>query len=110
MTFPAEVDTVPLKRWDDGSIRVGDTRVMLEFVIDLWMRGESPEGIVDSFPTLELEDVYSVIAYFLRHRGDVEDYVAVRSRVQEEALADLQRRFPQEGLRAKLLQRRSRGS
>ena len=44
--------TVPL--WEDppGVFRVGNSRVLLELVLDAFNRGESPEAIVRSYRTL----------------------------------------------------------
>ncbi len=54
--------TVPL--WEDppGVFRVGKSRVLLELVLSTFKRGESPEAIVRSYPTLDLADVYAVIS------------------------------------------------
>lgn len=79
---PAAMD-VPLRTDEHGKIRVGDTRVLLELVIHAFQQGESAEGIVDSYSTLKLADVYAVIAYYLTHRTEVDAYIA-----QEEAEAD----------------------
>lgn len=74
ISFPSSV-AVPLKTDADGAIRVGDTRVLLEMVIRAFQRGHTPEGIVQSFPSLRLDDVYAVIAYYLQNRADVDAYL-----------------------------------
>jgi len=43
---------------ENGAYQVAGTRVSLDSVVYAYWRGESPEGIVDSFPTLTLEQVY----------------------------------------------------
>jgi len=43
--------------------------------------GATPEEIVQRFETLELSEVYAVIAYFLRHRGSVQEHLARREAV-----------------------------
>ena len=67
--------TVPL--WEDppGVFRVGKSRVLLELVIRAFKRGESPEGIVRSFRTLQLPDVYTVISRYLANPVPFEDYL-----------------------------------
>lgn len=67
---------VPLRTDPQGKIRVGDTRVLLELVIHAFQQGESAEGIVDSYSSLKLADVYAVIAYYLTHRAEVDAYIA----------------------------------
>lgn len=64
--------SVPLRNDDDGAIRVGNTRVLLELVIYQFNQGETPEGIVESYPSLKLSDVYAVIAYYLTHREELD--------------------------------------
>jgi uncharacterized protein (DUF433 family) len=68
-------DATPLWRDEYGKFRVGDTRVLLELVIHAFNQGETPEEIVDSYPSLRLADVYAVIAYYLYHRVEIDAYV-----------------------------------
>ena len=67
--------TVPL--WEDppGVFRVGNSRVLLELVIGAFKRGEAPEGIVRSYRTLHLADVYAVISRYLANPAPFEDYL-----------------------------------
>jgi len=60
---------------DNGAYRVAGTRVSLDSVVYAFWRGESPESIVDSFPTLTLEQVYGAIAYYLGHRAEIDAYL-----------------------------------
>jgi uncharacterized protein (DUF433 family) len=87
MTIAVQTDSPPLRPDSDGGLRIGGTRVLLELVIRAFQDGATPEAIVQRYPTLALADVYAVIAYFLRHRDDVEQYLAER-----EAKADEVRR------------------
>lgn len=75
MISPPPPLSVPLRTEDDGTIRIGDTRVLLEVVIGAHLRGDTPEQIVAGFPTLKLADVYAVIAYYLSHRDEVDEYI-----------------------------------
>lgn len=71
---PAAID-VPLQMDQDGIIRVGGTRVTLKVVIGAHRRGDTPEQIVEGFDVLKLEDVYTVIAYYLSHREEIDSYI-----------------------------------
>lgn len=82
MTLTIRADPVPLRVDAGGAIRVGHTRVTLETVIGFFNRGSSPEEIADSFDTLKLADIYTVIGYYLRHRAEVDAYL---KHVDEEA-------------------------
>lgn len=88
LEFPAGVD-VPLKMDEDGAIRVGGTRVLLEVLIGAYQRGDTPEQIALSFNLLKLEDVYVVIAYYLSHRAEVDTYI----RQVDEAGEELRSKF-----------------
>lgn len=72
--LPSNV-AVPLRTDEDGAIRIGQTRVLLELVIGAFQRGETPEGIVQSFPSLKLDEVYAVITYYLQNRSNVDAYI-----------------------------------
>lgn len=74
VTIPTAID-VPLQTDQDGRIRIGGTRVLLELVIHAFRQGESAEGIVESYSSLKLADVYAVLAYYLTHRAEVDAYV-----------------------------------
>jgi len=69
--------SVPLREEPPGVLRVGKSRVLLELVIHAYHQGESPEGIVEMYPALELADVFAVIAYYLAHREEVDEYLRV---------------------------------
>jgi uncharacterized protein (DUF433 family) len=67
--------TVPLREDPPGVFRVGDSRVLLELVLGAFKRGESPEGIVRSYRTLRLADVYAVISRYLANPAPFEEYL-----------------------------------
>ena len=66
---------IPIYTDENGQIRISKTRVLLELVINAFNRGESAEGIIESYSTLSLADVYAVIAYYLSHRAELDNYV-----------------------------------
>ena len=59
----------------NGGHYVKDTRVSLDSVAYAFLRGESAEGIVESFPALNLEQVYGAIAYYLANRATIDAYL-----------------------------------
>ena len=73
----------PLREDETGAIRVGNSRVLLEMVIHAFQDGASPETIADNYSTLTLSDVYSTIAYYLRHQDSVEEYLNQREQLAE---------------------------
>jgi uncharacterized protein (DUF433 family) len=84
VTFTAKTDAPPLREDATGALRVGDSRVLLELVIRAFQDGATPETIAQRYSTLGLPDVYAVIAYYLRHRDDVQEYLEQRERKAEE--------------------------
>jgi len=105
MALRAKTEPVPLHEDADGVIRVGGTRVTLDTVLAAYIRGSTPEQIADDYSALQLADIYAAIAYYLRHREDVEAYLDRRHRVAEAVRERFKARFPAEGLRERLEER-----
>jgi uncharacterized protein (DUF433 family) len=104
LVLPAQPEAPPLRQDASGTVRVGDSRVLLELVIRAFQDGSTPEAIVQRYPTLSLPDVYAVIAYCLRHPSDVDAYLARReqeARTVEQRATASQRDL--RGIRARLL-------
>ena len=101
-------DPVPLRVDESGAIRIGNTRVLFYLVIEAYKRGNSAEAIVDMYQTLPLADAHAAIAYYLRHKDEVETFlgeVAMRA-------AEIRRKIeanqtPREEVRARLEARRA---
>ena len=80
MSLTIHPDAPPLRIDETGTVRVGKTRVVLEAVVQAFRDGATPEQVVQDYDTLELADVYGVVAYYLRHREEVDAYLADRDR------------------------------
>jgi uncharacterized protein (DUF433 family) len=105
--FTVHSETPPLHEDAAGSLRVGESRVLLELVIRAFQDGASPETIVQRYSSLALRDVYAVIGYYLRHRGDVDEYLASREHRAEKVRERLEQQHGDLGeIRARLLARR----
>lgn len=59
----------------EGGYWLRGTRVSLDSVVAAFWRGQPPESIIASFPTLSLEQAYGAIAYYLANRPAVDDYL-----------------------------------
>lgn len=102
MIVTLQTETPPLRQDPSGALRVGESRVLLELVIRAFQDGATPEAIVQRYPTTSLSDVYLVIGYYLRHRAEVEGYLAER----ECMATEVQRRIEErQGDLAELRQR-----
>jgi uncharacterized protein (DUF433 family) len=107
MTFIAQVEAPPLREDASGALRVGDSRVLLELVVRAFQDGATPETIVQRYSTLTLPDAYAVIAYYLRHRNEVEEYLARREQQAEEVRKRIEgQQGDLSAIRARLLARR----
>jgi uncharacterized protein (DUF433 family) len=97
----------PLRLDTDGAVRVADSRVTLATLIGTFNAGSPPEEIQRKFPGLDLADIYAVLAYYLRHRDEVDRFLAVRDREADEIRRKIEKVCPPDGFRERLLSRRS---
>lgn len=107
MPLAQPTETVPLRTDEHDVVRIGGTRVTLDVVVHAFDAGASPEEIVDSFPTLTLPDVYATIAYLLRHRQEVDDYLRQQAEEAEAIRRKIEERYPTAALRQRLRARRA---
>jgi uncharacterized protein (DUF433 family) len=98
---------VPLKMDEHGYVRVIGTRVGLDVIVYSFREGSTPEEIVQQYPTVKLADAYSVIAYYLREREDVDKYIQEQEEESDRMRAEIEARFPPDGLRERLLARKN---
>ena len=107
VAFNVQTEAPPLAEDASGALRIGSSRVLLEIVVRAFQDGATPETIVQRYSTLELPDVYAVLAYYLRHSNEVQEYLAQREQKAEQVR---QRIESQQGdlseIRARLLTRR----
>jgi uncharacterized protein (DUF433 family) len=85
MGFALQAQSPPLREDANGALRVGSTRVLLELVIQAFQDGATPEAIVQQYSSLSLPEVYAVIAYYLRHRGQLIDEIVLIAACTEQA-------------------------
>jgi uncharacterized protein (DUF433 family) len=69
---------------ENGVLRVGAGRVMLDSVIAAFQQGHSPETIRQQYPALTLEEVYGSLAYYLAHAAEVNAYLLRQDAVWKE--------------------------
>lgn len=60
-----------------NDIRVQGTRVGIETILyDFIYRERTPQEIVESYPSLNLEQVYATITYYLHNKEQINAYLA----------------------------------
>ena len=94
---------VPLRIDAGGAVRVGNTRITLETVVAAFQQGYAAEEIVSKFPALELADVYAVISYYLRHKAEIDIYLAQTEATIRQQHPEM---FDTAGIRERLVARR----
>src|SRR3982751_822121 len=92
--LPLDTEALPLRTDAGGAVRVGNSRVSLDLVVEQYENGMTPEDMVRAYDTLALADVHAVIAYYLRHRDEVRAYLTRRSEEAEVLRAKIESERP----------------
>jgi uncharacterized protein (DUF433 family) len=95
MNLPLVTEAPPLSVDSSGSLRIGNTRVLLELVIRAFQDGVTAEAIVQRYPSLSLSDTYSTIGYYLRHTAEIDTYLAGQEEKAETVKAKIIAAQPQ---------------
>lgn len=82
--LPLNGEPLPFRQDEGGVVRIGNSRITLDLIVEQYENGMAPEDMVRAYDTLQLADVHAAIAYYLRHRNEVETYLTRR---KEEAAA-----------------------
>ncbi len=56
-------------------VRIRGHRIGLEHLVFAFNRGETAEEIVQRFPGMDLRTVYTLIAYYLTYRDEIDRYI-----------------------------------
>src|ERR1700704_4783372 len=105
MSPATAAEPVPLTIDAEGVIRVGSTRVTLDTVVGAYRKGDTPEQIAQDYSSLQVADIYAVIAYYLRHQNEVAAYLERREQQVDSVRRKFQALFPSAGLRERLQSR-----
>lgn len=106
VTITIETDAVPLRVDAGGTVRVSGTRVTLDTIIGFYNQGMSAEELTHAFPSVPLADAHAVIAFYLRRRAKIDDYLSKRNEEAEQKRREFESKFPPKGpTREELLDR-----
>ena len=100
------IERVPIQTGADGVIRVAGTRVTLDTLVAAFDAGATAEEIALQYSSVALADVYSVIAYYLRHKPDICTYLQKRQVDAATVRVQTEQKFPTTGVRERLVARR----
>ena len=104
--FPLHADRPTLRVDAGGAVRVGNSRIALDLIVEQYENGMTPDDMVRAYDTLELADIYAAIAYYLRHRDEVRAYLKRRAEEAESLRTKIEAERPCVS-REELLERRS---
>jgi uncharacterized protein (DUF433 family) len=90
MTITLHADPVPLRIDDAGTIRVGQSRVTLDVLLQYWRLGMKPEEIARGLDTLTLADVHGALAYYFRHQSEIDNYLRRREEEAEKLRQEIE--------------------
>jgi uncharacterized protein (DUF433 family) len=76
--------TPPFRVEPDGNIYVGSSGVLLDTIVNWFTQGMSPDEIAANYDTVTRAEVYGVVAYYLRHAGEVDEYLRERVAAADE--------------------------
>lgn len=96
---------LPLTTDDSGEVRLSGSRIPLQYLVYDYRNGATAEDIVAAYPSLKLAEVHAVLSYYLAHKLEVDEYVTEREQLANEQRAKIEQRFPQKGIRERLLAR-----
>jgi len=69
----------------EGGYYIAGTRISLDSIVHAFQDGESPEGILRSFPMAgPLVRIYGVITFYLENKDEVEAYLKDQERLWSE--------------------------
>ena len=105
MTLAIEAQPIPLTETEDGALIVTGTRIPVDTIIYSFRRGDSAEQIADNYDSLRLADVYAILAFYLAHQRELDDYIQKREMASTETHRFIDTHFDQTSFRSRLLAR-----
>ncbi len=92
MSIIIQPDPAPLRVDETGTIRVGDTRITLDVLLNYLFHGVQPEQLVSQewYPALSLADIHGTLAYYYRHQAEVDNYLAQRRDEADKRQAEIE--------------------
>ena len=76
--MPIALDAMLVKTLDvcGGRIRIDGTRITVHRIATLYRQGQSAEDIAQTYPHLELGQIYAALAYYHANRKDMDAELA----------------------------------
>lgn len=77
-----------------GGYYLAGTRISLDSVVYSFNQGQSPEAILDDFPSLKRAQIYGAIAFYLDHQAEIDKHLADTAREFEGKAIPLEQANP----------------
>lgn len=106
MTLSLQSPPVPLRTDEDGIVRVANTRVTLDTIVQAFHQGATAEEIAQQYSAISLADIYAVIGFYLSQRQQVDAYLFERAQLAQQIREKNEARFSPNGVRERLLSRK----
>jgi uncharacterized protein (DUF433 family) len=97
---------IPLTQWQDGTIRVVGSRVTLDTIVGRMQVGDTPEDIHEGFPTVTLEQINTIIDWYLNNQVVADEYLQEQEAEGERIRKDIESQPEYAAFREKLRRRR----
>ena len=68
----------------DGAWRVANSGVSLDCIAQAYWQGQTAEAILEDFPSLNLEQIYGAIAFYLHNRQEIDRSMRVLDALWDE--------------------------
>ena len=98
-------DTVPLVQWEDGSVRVQGTRLLLAMIVTAFQQGYTPDEINDSFPSASVAQIKAVVDWYLNNQSEADAYLEEEEAEGERLRLEIQNR-PEYKAKTEILKRK----
>ena len=102
-------DPIPLRCDASDVLRVADSRVTLDTLVHHYRDGASADEIALRFESLALPEIHAAISYYLNHRAELDEYLALREDRAAETRRDVEMTWKGISIRDRLLSRRAGG-
>ena len=100
-------DTVPLVQWENGTIRVRDSRVTLDTIVHRMEVGDSVQSIHQGFPTVSVKQIKEILAWYLDNKVEADEYLREQEAIGEKIRRSIVNTPEYQARHAELLRRKA---
>jgi hypothetical protein len=95
-TLQIAADPAPLEVLPNGDVVSTASGVLYEYFMTWYLRGDTPEELMQALPELTLGETYRLIAYYHTHKDEVDAWLAELDREEQEVMRWADEHFPQD--------------